>query len=98
MRQFGLRAGCCFISLMRMRDARGPSQEAVERLLVAMSTPGTFYVLGAGASFGLVPTTAELRRIVKSRYSSVGSFPASKALRSEMYDRVIGDTRDIRVD
>jgi hypothetical protein len=81
-----------------MRDGPGPCLDAVERLLVAMSTPGAFYVLGAGASFGLVPTTAELRHIVKARYSSVGSFPASKAPRSEMYNRVVGGIREPRVD
>jgi len=59
-----------------------------------MATPKTFYVLGAGASFGLVPTTAQLRTRVKSRYWALGSFPASHGLRTEMFQRVIGSIRD----
>lgn len=75
-----------------------PSVVAAGRLLTAMTTPGTLYVLGAGASYGLVPTTAQRRRAVKASYASVGSFPVTRAERYDMYDRVIGQIAEVHAD
>jgi hypothetical protein len=58
-----------------------------------MSQPRTFYVLGAGASFGLVPMTPQLRSFVESEYDEIGIYPASPIPRSPLFDRVVGEVR-----
>lgn len=56
-----------------------------------MSQPRTLYLLGAGASYGLVPVTQELRRFIKSDYHSVGIYPVTSSPRSQLFERVIGE-------
>lgn len=64
---------------------------ALRRLLWAMSRQQTFYVLGAGASYGLIPVTAELRRKIESEYHSVGVYSVARFPQSPLFERVIGD-------
>lgn len=58
--------------------------------LWAMCQPKTFYVLGAGASVGLVPLTPELRSHVARRFDEIGIYPTSPAAHSPLFERVIG--------
>lgn len=60
-------------------------------LLLAMSQPGAFYILGAGASAGLVPFTRQLRESVREAFWSIGMYPASCCQRTTLFDRVIGE-------
>ncbi|MEX2262862.1 MAG: hypothetical protein WD696_12980 [Bryobacteraceae bacterium] len=54
-----------------------------------MTQPKTFYVLGAGASAGLVPFTADTRRLIRDWYFDLGMFPVTTARRSSpLHDRV----------
>ena len=41
-----------------------------------MAQSRTFYVLGAGASYGLVPMAAQLRSVVERDYREFGAYPA----------------------
>jgi hypothetical protein len=61
----------------------------LRRLLFAMSEPGTFYVLGAGASAGLVPFTPGTFAFVRQRYLDIGMYSAMDAPRSPLLDRVV---------
>jgi hypothetical protein len=56
-----------------------------------MAQPRTFYVLGAGASYGLIPVTKSLRQIIKAEYHSVGVYPVTRASSSPLFERVIGE-------
>lgn len=56
-----------------------------------MSQPHSFYVLGAGASFGLVPTTPQLKSFVAEKYREIGIYPTEPAYRSALYERIIGN-------
>jgi hypothetical protein len=58
-----------------------------------MSQPRTFYVVGAGASYGLVPMTPQLRKFVEREYDNIGIYPVSSVPRSPLFDRIIGDVR-----
>lgn len=66
-------------------------EKMLRLLLWAMSQPRTFYVLGAGASYGLIPITRELRRIIEAEYLSVGVFPFELAPPSLLFERLIGN-------
>lgn len=55
-----------------------------------MSRPLTFYVLGAGASYGLVPLTQQIRRIIQNEYHKTGTYPTSPAPQSTLHERIIG--------
>jgi hypothetical protein len=61
-------------------------------LLWAMSQPRTFYVLGGGVSYGLVPLTHQMGRFIESEYHNIGVYPAtaSPAPRSPLFERVVG--------
>ena len=50
-----------------------------------------FFVLGAGASAGLVPTTAQMRNRVKIRYIGKYGYPVGPWDRTALHDRIIGD-------
>ena len=69
-------------------------------LLLAMCQPRTFYVLGAGASYGLIPITQDMRRIIGADFHSVGVYETTPAPHSALFERVIGTIcpheRDIR--
>lgn len=54
-----------------------------------MSQPRTFYILGAGASYGLAPTTQEMKAAIKREYEQVGIYPGL-ARPTPLHDRVIG--------
>lgn len=58
----------------------------------------TFYILGAGASYGLVPVTQQMRRSVEADYHSVGVYPTVPAARSELFERVIGPIAEYESD
>lgn len=65
-----------------------------------MCQPRTFYVLGAGASYALIPVTQDMRRIIESDFHSVGVYETTPAPHSPLFERVIGTIspheRDIR--
>ena len=65
----------------------------LRRLLYAMSLPRTFYVLGAGASYGLIPTTQQMRAVIQKEYDAFGIYPAERSTRSALHDRMIGRPR-----
>jgi hypothetical protein len=76
-------------------------QTRILRLLLwAMSQPRTFYILGAGTSFGLVPMTVKLGSFVIDEYDRIGIYPVSRAAHSPLFDRVLGqmpvDGHDLR--
>lgn len=60
-------------------------------VLWAMSQPRIFYVLGAGASFGLVPMTPQLGSFLEREYHDIGIYPVSRASRSPLFERVVSD-------
>ena len=57
------------------------TEKALGQLLWAMSQPHTFYVLGAGASYGLIPVTKGLRRVIEAEYHSVGVYQTAPTYR-----------------
>lgn len=63
-------------------------------LLDAFDCPFSFYVLGAGASAGIVPMTAQLRENIVNRFISFGSFPAESFQHDDVFLRVIGHAKD----
>jgi hypothetical protein len=54
-----------------------------------MSQPGTFYVLGAGASAGLVPFTADTLALVRQRYADIGVYSVGDSPPSPLLHRVV---------
>jgi len=66
------------------------TEKTLRRLLWAMSQPRTFYVLGAGASYGLIPVTKDLRRIIEAEYHSVGVYSTTSVPSSPLFERLIG--------
>ena len=77
------------------------SQRRILRgLLWAMCQSRTFYVLGAGASYGLIPVTQEMRRLIEGDYHSVGVYQTDPAPHSQLFERLFGTIprheRDIR--
>lgn len=50
----------------------------------------TFYILGAGASYGLIPVTKDMRRIIEADFHSVGVYPIAPAPHSQLFERVFG--------
>jgi hypothetical protein len=63
--------------------------ENLRTFLDSMLRPRGFYILGAGASSGLVPFTPELRDEIKRTYWSIGMYPATAAPRTELFKRVV---------
>lgn len=65
-----------------------------------MCQPRTFYILGAGASYGLIPITQDMRRIIESDFHSVGVYETTPAPHSQLFERIFGIIseyeRDIR--
>ena len=57
------------------------------------ASPGGFYILGAGVSAGLVPFTADLRAGVRHDFAALGSYPAERAPRTALFQRVVGSYR-----
>src|SRR5687767_9703706 len=53
------------------------------------ASPGGFYILGAGTSAGLVPITAGLRAGVRRDFAAIGSYPAERAHRTALFERVV---------
>ncbi|WP_041463909.1 hypothetical protein [Pelodictyon luteolum] len=60
-------------------------------LLWAMSQTRTFYILGAGASYGLIPVTQDLRRNIESAFHSVGVYQSTPAAHGQLFERLFGD-------
>lgn len=63
-------------------------------LFDAFEYPLSFYVLGAGASAGIVPMTAQLRENIVNRFILFGSFPAESFQHDDVFLRVIGPSKD----
>lgn len=65
-----------------------------------MCQPRTFYVLGAGTSYGLIPITQNMRRVIEFDFHSVGVYQTTPAPHSQLFDRIFGiipqHERDIR--
>lgn len=65
-----------------------------------MSQPRTFYVLGAGASYGLIPITQDMKRVIEADFRSVGVYETTPAPHSPLFERIFGTIppheRDIR--
>jgi hypothetical protein len=66
------------------------SENLLRSLLWYMSGPRPFFVLGAGASYGLAPTTAEMRSLVKEDYLDIGIYPFGPPEMSDLFRRTIG--------
>jgi hypothetical protein len=60
-------------------------------LFQALGMMYTFYLLGAGASAGVVPLTRELKRAVVTRYRSFRMYPVERMEPDPVFERVIGD-------
>lgn len=69
-------------------------QKGLTLLLEAFECSYSFYVLGAGASAGIVPMTAQLRKNIVNKFISFGSFPAETFKHDEIFLRVIGDSNN----
>jgi hypothetical protein len=63
-------------------------------LFEALGISHTFYLLGAGASAGLVPLTRELKKAIVARYRSFGLYPGERVGPDPVFERVIGDPAD----
>lgn len=51
----------------------------------------TFYLLGAGASVGIIPLTHELKKRIVRRYRAFGMYPVELMGSDPVFERVIGD-------
>jgi hypothetical protein len=69
-------------------------QKGLYLLLEAFECLYSFYVLGAGASAGIVPMTSQLKTNIVNRVISFGSFPVESFEHDEVFSRVIGDSND----
>lgn len=58
-------------------------------LLSVMAQPRAFYVLGAGASFGLLPTTPQMRAGIKAQYLATGIYTALRSASNPLFDRIV---------
>ena len=58
-----------------------------------MHRPRSVYVLGAGASTGLVPLTSELRHAVKQGFAALSGYPADRSAPTDLFVRVVGGYR-----
>jgi len=63
-------------------------------LFHAFEKPYSFYVLGAGASAGIIPMTSELKSNSIDRFFQHGSFPVDPCPIDEIFQRVIGDPNE----
>lgn len=75
-------------------------RELLRGLLWAMCQSRTFYILGAGASYGLIPVTKDMQRNVESDFHAVGVYETTPAPHSQLFERIFGTIpqyeRDIR--
>lgn len=55
-----------------------------------MAFPNTFYILGAGASAGIVPTTPEMRPGIKEAVRRLRSWPVASYPPTEAWQRAVG--------
>lgn len=62
----------------------------LRKLLWSMSQARTFYVLGAGVSYGLIPVTQQMRRIIEADYHAIGIYPTEPAPQSQLFERMFG--------
>jgi len=69
----------------------------IRRLLWSMNQPQTFYVLGAGASYGIVPTTNEPITAIWREYKAGGTFGCSTAPWSDLHLRILGSPSRARI-
>ena len=64
--------------------------ESLKLILWAMSHPGTVYILGAGASYGLIPFTPPgLRRIMAAEFHIPGIYSIERPIATNLYRRVM---------
>jgi len=54
----------------------------------------TFYLLGAGASVGIIPLTRELKKRIVARYRGFGMYPTELMEPDPVFERVIGDPKE----
>lgn len=73
-----------------MAETRLRGMADLQKLVWAMSQPRAFYILGAGASYGLIPVTQQMRAGIKRNYLEAGIFPVSRTPRTALHDRVVG--------
>lgn len=69
-------------------------KKLLRALLCAMSQPWTFYVLGAGASYGLLPVTQKMKRFIEDEYHNIGVYLTSPAPHTPLFKRVIGHIQE----
>lgn len=72
--------------------------ESLKLILWAMLQPGTVYILGAGASYGLIPFTPGLRRIMAAEFHVPGIYSVGRPIPTNLYRRVMagaGKARDM---
>jgi hypothetical protein len=61
----------------------------------ALASKFSFYVLGAGASAGIVPMTRELKSAIITRQLEFGSYEAMPVAPDDVSLRILGDTRSL---
>lgn len=75
--------------------------ENLRYLLWVMSQSKTFYILGAGTSYGLIPITKDIKTIIENKYhQDIGVYPITPQLPSILFERIFGlissDEQDIQ--
>jgi hypothetical protein len=79
-------------SVIRMRIDKRHTQ--LRLLFQALGMMHTFYLLGAGASVGIIPLTRVLKKKIVVRYRAFGMYPAETMNPDPVFERVIGDPRE----
>jgi len=64
-------------------------KDTLSLLFDGFDTPYSFYILGSGASAGIVPTTKDLKQVILEHYFSFGVFHAKPNLPDDLFCRVI---------
>lgn len=68
--------------------------ETLDLLFKAFSLPYSFYILGAGASAGVVPMTCELKKTIIKDYDNHGIYSLETSIPDSVFRRVIGNPND----
>jgi hypothetical protein len=66
----------------------------LQLLFQALGMIYTFYLLGAGASVGIIPLTRELKKRIVMRYRGFGMYPVELMEPDPVFERVIGDPNE----
>ena len=78
--------------VIRMRTDKRHTQ--LRLLFQAFGMIYTFYLLGAGASVGIIPLTRELKKRIVMRYRAFGMYPVELMNPDPVFERVIGDSTE----